>query len=311
MQVRSISLLYFKQANANKQPDSIQNWDNATHVVKPKHQHLLVQYYEFASRLEDSHAVRIWELMQVRSISLPYFKQAIATKQPDSIQTETMQPMWCNPNISTYLFNTTGLHEGWEKNKSQNVGMSAGSHHLTTLFLSRQFQPNNLPVYKLCETVPTQPMWSNPNINIACPILRVCIKVGRKSCSYKLGIDAGSLHLTAIFQAGKCKQTTWQYTNWRQCYPCGATQTSARICSIPLVCTKVGRKTCSQNIGNECRFAPSHNFISKQAVTTKQPASIQVVRNCANATHVEQSKYQHCLSNTTGLHQGWKKVMQL
>ena len=29
----------------------------------------------------------------VRTISLPYFKQAIATKQPDSIQTETMQPM--------------------------------------------------------------------------------------------------------------------------------------------------------------------------------------------------------------------------
>ena len=122
--------------------------------------------------------------MQVRSISLPYFKQAIATKQPDSIQTETMQPMWCNPNISTYLFNTTGLHEGWEKNVQLEYG-------------------------------------------------------------------------------------------------------------------------------NECRFAPSHNFISKQAISTKQPASIQVVRNCANATHVEQPKYQHCLSNTTGLHQGWKKVMQL
>ena len=60
---------------------------------EPKHQHLLVQYYWFASRLEESHAVRIWELMQVRSISLLYFKQAIATKQPDSIQTETMQPM--------------------------------------------------------------------------------------------------------------------------------------------------------------------------------------------------------------------------
>ena len=49
----------------------------------------------------------------------------------------------------------------------------------------------------------------------------------------------------------------------------------------------------------------------KQAVTTKQPASIRVERNCANATHVEQPKYQHCLSNTTGMHQGWKKVMQL
>ena len=92
------------------------NCDNATHVVKPKHQHLLVQYYGFASRLEERDAVRIWALMQVRSISLPCFKQPIATKQPDSIQTETMQPMWCNPNISTYLFNTTGLHEGWEQN---------------------------------------------------------------------------------------------------------------------------------------------------------------------------------------------------
>ena len=58
----------------------------------------------------------------VRTISLPYFKQAIATKQPDSIQTETMQPMWCNPNINTYLFNTTGLHEGWEKNVHLEYG---------------------------------------------------------------------------------------------------------------------------------------------------------------------------------------------
>ena len=139
-------------------------------MVKPKHQHLLVQYYGFASRLEESHAVIKWELMQVRSISLLYFKQAIATKQPDSIQTETMQPMWCNPNISTYLFSTTGLHEGWEKN----------------------------------------------------------------------------MQLEYV---------------------------------------------------NECRFAPSHNFISKQAISTKQPASIQVERNCANATHVEQPKYQHYMSN--------------
>ena len=153
-------------------------------MVKPKHPHLLVQYYGFASRLEESHAVIKWELMQVRSISLLYFKQAIATKQPDSIQTETMQPMWCNPNISTYLFKSTGLLEGWEKN----------------------------------------------------------------------------MQLEYV---------------------------------------------------NECRFAPSHSFIFKQAVTTKQPASIQAERNCANATHVEQAKYQHCLSNTTGLHQGWKKVMQL
>jgi hypothetical protein len=87
------------QAISTKQPASIQVvriCGNATHVVKPKHQHLLGQYYGFASRLEESHAVRICELMQVGSISLPYFKQAIATKQPDSIETVTMQPMWCN-----------------------------------------------------------------------------------------------------------------------------------------------------------------------------------------------------------------------
>ena len=155
-------------------------------MVKPKHQHLLVQYYGFASRLEESHAVRIWELMQVRSISLPYFKQAIATKQPDSIQTETMQPMCpCGATQTSARICSIPLvcTKVGRKTCNWNMGMNAGAHHLTTLFLSRQFQPNNLPVYKLCETVPTQLMWSNPNINIAYPILRVCIKVGRKSCS--------------------------------------------------------------------------------------------------------------------------------
>ena len=71
-----------KQAITTKQPASIQvvrNCANAIHVEQPKYQRLLVQYYRFASRLEESHAVRIWELMQVRSISLLYFKQAIAT----------------------------------------------------------------------------------------------------------------------------------------------------------------------------------------------------------------------------------------
>ena len=98
----------------------------------------------------------------VRTISLPYFKQAVATKQPDSTQTE----MWCNPNISTYLFNTTGLHEGWEKNMQLEYG-------------------------------------------------------------------------------------------------------------------------------NECRCAPSHSFIFKQAVTTKQLASMQIVSNCVNETHVVQPKHSH------------------
>ena len=102
----------------------------------------------------------------VRSISLLYFKQAIAAKQPDNIQTETMQPMWCNPNIWQYLFSTTGLHEGW----------------------------------------------------------------------------------------GKKMQLEY---------------------------------------GNECRCAPSHSFIFKQAVTTKQLSSMQIVSNCDNATHVVQPKHSH------------------
>jgi len=126
-----------KQAISVKQPASIQvvrNCANATHVEQPKYQHLLVEYYGFASRLEESHAVRIWELMQVRSISLPYFKQPIATKQPDSIQTETMQPMCCNPNISTYLFNTIGLHKGWEQNMQVRTifYFEAGNYNQTT-----------------------------------------------------------------------------------------------------------------------------------------------------------------------------------
>ena len=119
-------------------------------------------------RLEDNHAGGMRVIMEVHTISLLYFKQADTTKQPTAIQTVTMQPVWCNPNISTFLFNSTGLHEGWEKN------------------MQLEYE-------------------------------------------------------------------------------------------------------------NECRFAPSHNFISKEAISTKQPASIQVVRNCANATHVEQPKNQHLL----------------
>ena len=126
-------------------------------------------------------------------------------------------------------------------------------------------------------------------------------------------IDAGSLHLTAILQAGNFNQTTWQYTNWDNA-------THVPMWCNPNISTYLfnttglhegWEKNVQLEYGNECRFEPSHNFISKQAISTKQPASIQVVRNCANATHVEQPKYQHCLSNTTGLHQGWKKVMQL
>ena len=231
MQVRSSHHLtaILQAGSCNQTTWQYTNWD----VVQPKHQHVFVQYHWFARRLGEKHAVRIWEWMQVRTISqlyfqagsynynqttcqyancfklrqwnpcgptqtftlacpiplvckrlednhaggmrvimevhtisLLYFKQADTTKQPTAIQTVTMQPMWCNTNINTYLFNSTGLHEGWKK------------------------------------------------------------------------------------------FTQLEY-------------------------------------GNECKCAPSHSFIFKQAVTTKQPASMQIVSNCDNATHVVQPKHTH------------------
>ena len=53
-----------------------------------------------------------------------------------------------------------------------------------------------------------------------------------------------------------CKLLQW--------HPCGATQTSTRSCSIQLVCMKVGRESCSQNMGINVgqQFAPSHCYTS-------------------------------------------------
>ena len=136
--------------------------DYAIHVVQSKHQHVFVQYHWFTGRLEENHAVRIWEI---------------------------------------------------------NAGSKFAPSHCYTS--SRQWQRSNLPVQRL-----------------------------------------------------------WQ------CNPCGATQTSTLVSPTPLVYSKVGRKHMQLEYGNECRFAPSHSFIFKQAIATKQPASIQVVPNCDNATHV-------------------------
>ena len=59
------------------------------------------------------------ELMYVPKTSLLYFKDAIATKEASSMQTATMQPMWQPKN---QLFNTTRLHEGWEKTMHLEYG---------------------------------------------------------------------------------------------------------------------------------------------------------------------------------------------
>ena len=47
-----------------------------------------------------------------------------------------MQSMWCNPNINTYLFNTTGLQERWKKIMQLESGkkmQAQSSHHLTAI----------------------------------------------------------------------------------------------------------------------------------------------------------------------------------
>ena len=36
--------------------------DYAIHVVQSKHQHVFVQYHWFTGRLDENHAVRIWEI---------------------------------------------------------------------------------------------------------------------------------------------------------------------------------------------------------------------------------------------------------
>ena len=112
------------------------------------------------------------------------------------------------------------------------MGINAGSHHLTTLFLSRQFQPNNLPVYKLCETVAMQPMWWNPNINI-------CLS-----------------NTTGLHQGWK-KVMELEYRNW-------------------------------------CRFAPSHCHTSSRQL---QPNNLTAYKpwqcNPCGATYVVQPKHQH------------------
>ena len=64
-----------------------------------------------------------------------------------------------------------------ENTCSQNMGMNAGSHHLTASFLSRQLQLSNLPVYKLCQIVTMQAMWckGEESSTLVCPIRLVCL----------------------------------------------------------------------------------------------------------------------------------------
>ena len=54
MQVRSSHHLtaILQAGNCNQTTWQYTNWDNATHVVQPKHQHVFVQYHWFARRLE-------------------------------------------------------------------------------------------------------------------------------------------------------------------------------------------------------------------------------------------------------------------
>ena len=161
-------------------------------------------------------------------------------KQPDSIQTETMQPMWWNPNINICLSNATGLHQGWKKVMQLEYGnwcRFAPSHCYT---LSRHLQPNNLTVYKLWQC---NPCGETQTSTFACPMLRVCIKVGRKVMQLEYGNWCRFAPSHCHTSSSQLQPNNLTVYKLRQCNPCGATQTSARICSIPLVCTKVGSKT--------------------------------------------------------------------
>ena len=208
------------------------NWDNATHVVQPKHQHVFVQYHWFARRLGEKRALRIWEVMQVRTISQLFLSRQLQTKQPASVQivsscdnaTHVVQPKHTHYIVCTIALGCKRLEDNHAG--GMRVIMWFIPFHCYTS--SRQIQRNNLP---LIQTVAMQPMWCNPNINT--------------------------------------------------------------YCLIALVCTKVWKKFMQLEYGNECRCAPSHSFIFKQAVTTKQPASMQIVSSCDNATHVVQPKHTH------------------
>ena len=171
-------------------------------------------------RLEDNHAGWKRVIMEVHTISLLYFKQADTTKQPTAIQTVTMQPMWCNPNINTYLFSPS-LH-------------------------SRPF-PSLIPR----------------------PLSRLTLSSTRYT----------PFRNTSEPRDEEPSVTGRECDVWRKW---GES-----------VCTKVGRKFMQLEYGNECRCAPSHSFFLKQAVTTKQPASMQIVSSCDNATHVVQPKHTH------------------
>ena len=164
-------------------------------------------------RWEDNHAGGMRVIMEVHTISLLYFKQEDTTKQPTAIQTVTMQPMRCNPNINTYLFNSTGLHEGWKKIHAVRIWEWMQMRTISQFFLSRQLQPNNLPVCKLYQIATMQPMWSNPNIHTSLSNTISLQKVGRQSCRWNAGNNGGSYHFTAILQAGRYNETTYRYSN--------------------------------------------------------------------------------------------------
>ena len=165
-------------------------------------------------------------------------------------QIVTMQPMWCmgkNHQFSIIsLSNTIVLL----RNKQVTMpcaygkikGTNAGSDHLTALVWSKQLHANNLPVYALLQC---NLCGATQISTFACLILLVCVKGWRKV----MQLEYGEWCRFAPFRCYTSSRQLLQnklpaYTLWL-CNPCGAIQTSTRICSIPLVYRKVGRKSCS------------------------------------------------------------------
>ena len=131
-----------------------------------------------------------------------------------------------------------------------------------------------------------QPMWWNPNINICLSNTTGLHKGWKKVMQLEYGNwwrFAPSHCHTSSRQLQPNNLTVYKL---RQCNPCGATQKSARICSTPLVSTKVEAKH-AVRIWELMQVRTIFHFeAGNYNQTTYQQAK------CDNATQVVQPKHR-------------------
>ena len=90
-----------------------------------------------------------------------------------------------------------------------------------------------------------------------------------------------SHHLTAILQAVNDNEATYQYRHYDNAIHVVQRKHQHLFLQHHLVYSKVGRKHMQLEYGNECRFAPSHSFIFKQAM---QISNLPVYKLCQIVT---------------------------